>query len=275
MPIESDVIAESSRPATVASLTSDVRALGLDQGDIVIVHSAMSRLGWIAGGAQSVVVALMAAVGPQGTIVMPTQSGQLTDPASWSNPPVPAAWVETVRDALPAYDADLTPTRAMGAVVDCFRHHPDTVRSPHPLVSFAANGGHAHEIVRSHPLAPETGEASPLGRLYELDALVLLLGVTHSNNTSLHLAEERACWHGKSNRAHGAPMLVDGQRQWVVWDDLDGDDEDFGSIGEAFAAAGGERAGPIGAGTGRLCRHREIVDFAVAWMTAHRPGSLG
>lgn len=275
MPTEADIIDATSRPATAASLTIELRALGLVAGSIVIVHSAMSRLGWIAGGAQSMVDALMAAVGPQGTIVMPTQSGQLTDPAGWSNPPVPAEWVETVRDGLPAYDSRMTPTRAMGVVVDCFRHYPDTVRSPHPHVSFAANGPDAQQIVGSHPLAPETGDSSPLGRLYELDAYVLLLGVTHANNTSLHLAEERASWAGKASRPHGAPMLVDGRREWVVWDDLDGDDDDFDVIGEAFAATGAERTGAVGAGTGRLFRQREVVDFAVTWMTANRPDSLG
>lgn len=275
MPTEAEVIDRSHSPATVASLTADLRTLGLVDGDVVIVHSSMSRLGWIAGGAQSVVEALFTAVGRHGTIVMPTQSGQLTDPAGWDDPPIPADWVEAARDGLPAYDAHLTPTRGMGAVVDCFRQQPDTVRSPHPLVSFAANGPRAHEIAGSHPLAPETGDSSPLGRLYELDAHVLLLGVTHGNNTSLHLAEERAAWTGKTNRLHGAPMLVDGQREWVVWDDLDGDDEDFDAIGEAFAATGAERVGNVGAGTGRLLRQREIVDFAVTWMTAHRPGSLG
>ena len=61
----------------------------------------------------------------------------------------------------------------------------------------------------------------------------------------------------------------------MAWDDLDGNDEDFDSIGEAFAATGAERAGPVGGGIGRLFHQRELVDFAVTWMTAHRPGSLG
>jgi aminoglycoside 3-N-acetyltransferase len=60
----------------------------------------------------------------------------------------------------------------------------------------------------------------------------------------------------------------------VRWDDLDVDDSDFADIGEAFAATGAERTGPVGAGTGRLLRQREIVDFAVGWMTGHRPESL-
>jgi aminoglycoside 3-N-acetyltransferase len=54
-----------------------------------------------------------------------------------------------------------------------------------------------------------------LSRLYDLDGSVLLLGVDHDNNTSLHLAEYRADWPGKAYVTSGAAMLVDGERQWV------------------------------------------------------------
>jgi aminoglycoside 3-N-acetyltransferase len=56
----------------------------------------------------------------------------------------------------------------------------------------------------------------------------------------------------------------------VTYDELDGSNDDFAPIGEAFAATGGERVGPVGAGIGRLCKAREVVDFAVGWMEAHR-----
>ena len=274
MPSERQVIDATSTPATVATLTSDLAALGVRPGGVVIVHTAMSALGWVAGGAQSVVEALVAAVGPTGTIVMPSQSGQLTDPGGWNNPPVPAEWVDVVRSGLPAYDPVLTPARSMGAVVDCFLQHRDMHRSPHPTVSFAALGPQAAAIVDEHPVCPETGETSPLGRLYELDAQVLLLGVDHGNNTSLHLAEDRADWDGKSWVPHGAPMMVDGERTWVTWDDLDSDDGDFEQLGDAFALTGAERVGRVGSGVGRLVDMAAIVDFAVNWMNANRPGSL-
>lgn len=68
---ESDAIAATERPATVSTLIADLEALGLRRDDVVIVHSSLSALGWVAGGAQAVVEALLAAVGPGGTIVMP------------------------------------------------------------------------------------------------------------------------------------------------------------------------------------------------------------
>lgn len=270
MSSETDAIAAADRPATVATLRPDLEALGLASGDVAIVHSSLSALGWVAGGPQAVVEALLAVIGTQGTLVMPTQSGQLTDPADWANPPVPAEWVERVRDGLPAYDPFLTPTRGMGAVVDCFRQHPHTQRGSHPTLSFAANGPQAEAIVDPHPLAAGLGDGSPLGRLFELDAKVVLLGVGHVNNTSLHLAEHRADWRGKATTSDGAPMLVDGIRQWVTYTDLDRDEDDFEAIGEAFAAAGGERSSPVGIGLGRLSDMRAIVEFAVGWMDANR-----
>ena len=274
---EADAIATSTRPASVTTLVADLRSLGLAVGDVVIVHTAMSRLGWIAGGAQALVLALLDSVGTTcagtttggGTIVMPAHSG-LSDPAGWSNPPVPADWIPVIRAETPAFDAALTPTRAMGQTVDCFRSHPSTVRGNHPTVSFAANGPLARRIVDDHPLTPSLGEGSPLQRLYDLDAKVLLLGVDHGNNTSLHLAEHRAIWPGKHSYTDGAPVLVDGERRWVTYEDLVLDEEDSPAIGEAFAATGFEQAGPIGAGVGRLSSVRAVVDFAVEWIEQHR-----
>lgn len=270
MPSESELIEATQAPATVESLVAQLAALGVAAGDTLVVHSSMSALGWVAGGPQAVVEALFAAVGPDGTIAMPTQSGQLSDPAEWANPPVPAAWVEPLRTHLPAFDPYLTPTRMMGQVVECFRQHRETVRSGHPTVSFAANGRHAREIVADHRLSPGLGEGSPVATLYDLGANVLLLGVTHANNTSLHLAEHRASWPSKRHHRTGAPMLVDGARQWVAYDDLELDEDDFVELGHAFAATGAETSGPVGAGIGRLCLQSEIVDFAVEWISTNR-----
>jgi aminoglycoside 3-N-acetyltransferase len=269
---EAAAIARSERPATVASLVADLARLGVEPGATVVVHSSLSALGWVAGGGQAVVEALLEAVGPDGTIAMPTHSGQLSDPAGWSRPPVPVSWIDAVRAGMPAYDPQVTPTRGMGQIVECFRHHPRTVRSAHPTLSFAACGVHAHEIVDGHPLTPALGDESPLGRCYDLGAQVLLLGVGHDNDTSLHLAEHRTTWPGRAEVAEGAPLVVDGERRWVTYHDLDYDSSDFGLIGEALRVAhpGMERVGAVGAGTARLVDQRALVDFAVGWLHDHR-----
>ncbi len=239
----------------------------------VMVHASLSQLGFVAGGAQSVVAALVDVVGPEGTAMMPTHSGQLSDPSQWRHPPVPEAWWPAIQDGMPAFDPMLTPTRAMGAIVECFRHVPGAKRSAHPTVSATAAGARAAELVRGHTFDEGLGESSPQARLYELDGYILLLGVTHANNTSLHLAEFRAAPRTAARSSNTAPVMIDGERTLVTFTGVDDDTEDFDRIGEAFAATGRQRAGRVGAGTASFMRSRDIVDFATDWMRTHRTWS--
>jgi aminoglycoside 3-N-acetyltransferase len=264
MTTEAELIAATPEPRTTASLVRDLRELGVVDGGVLLAHTSLSSLGWVSGGAHAVVDALLAAVGPKGTVVVPTQSGDRSDPADWSRPPLPPDWVQAVRDSLPAYDASRTPTRSMGAVPELLRTWPGASRSAHPQVSFAAIGPDAQRIVGEHPLTPSLGEASPLARIYELDGQVLLLGVDHSSNTSFHLAEYRAAIRPVGpNRA---PMLVDGDVRWVEWQDLEIDASEFARLGHDFDATGAVRIGRVGSASARLMRQRAAVDFAVEWL---------
>ena len=258
-------------PVTPRSLTADLRALGLEPGATVLVHTSLRSLGWVCGGAQGVVEALLAAVGSDGTLVMPTQSGQLTDPSGWSRPPVPPAWWPVIRAETPAYRPDRTPTRGMGVVPETFRALVGVRRSAHPHVSFAALGPRADEVVDPHAPEAGLGPASPLGRLEALGASTLLLGCGHESNTALHLAEYRADWPGRRPVAHGAPVVVDGARRWIEWEDLDHDSEDFPVLGAALEASGADvRLGSVGRGTARLMPIDRLVAFGTTWLAAHR-----
>jgi aminoglycoside 3-N-acetyltransferase len=267
--VEAEVIARSSRPLTAVTLAAQLRAAGVPAGGTVLVHTAMSRLGFVVGAAQTVVEALAAALGPDGTLVMPTQSGGLTDPATWSRPPVPPQWWAEIRAGMPAYDPRATPSRGMGAVPECFRACAGVLRSTHPTDSFAARGPLARTLLDPHPLAYGVGEGSPLSRLYDAGGYVLLLGVGHGNNTTLHLAEHRS---GRGQETlGGSPVLVDGQRRWVRFPTLDWDDADFPALGAAYGSAGGPLvAGRVGLAGTLVLPVREMVDFGAEWLRSHR-----
>lgn len=267
---EADAIANSAVPATVGSLVSDLRALGVADGMTLMVHSSLSSIGFVAGGAHAVVLALLEAVGPEGTLMMPTHSSDVSDPAEWGNPPIPEAWWDTVRANMPVYDPELTPTREMGAIVECFRNVPGVRRSAHPTVSAAAVGSASDQLVGGHGLDDGLGESSPQARLYELDGSILLLGVTHAHNTSLHLSEYRVATADSPRMIEHAPLLVEGERVWRGFGSLETDEDDFEVLGQAFAESGGERQGSVGGGVGRLMRARDVVDFGVGWMGQHR-----
>jgi aminoglycoside 3-N-acetyltransferase len=255
-------------PVTTASLVADLARLGVSPGSVLVVHSSLSSLGYVSGGAHAVVLALLEALGPEGTLVVPTHSTQLSDPAHWENPPVPEAWWDTIRRMAPAYDPRLTATAGMGAIPDTVRRVAGARRSDHPLYSFCAVGPQAERVTDGHTVERELGEDSPLARLYDLGADVLLLGVSHENNTSLHLAEHRS--GTRPITTQGAPVLVDGERRWVAFEELDTWSDDFEQVGAAAAAVGLESVGPVGRATARLLPQPRLVDFATEWFRSHR-----
>ena len=214
MPEVDTIRALSSGPNTVETMTGDLRALGVAQGMTLIVHSSLSSLGWVCGGAVGLILALQSALGRAGTLVMPTHSGDLSDPAPWENPPVPQEWWQTIRETMPVFNRDLTPTRGVGVVPETFRKQEGVVRSDHPTTSFAAWGRHRRYIVRGQRLEYSMDSHSPLGRIYRLGGYVLLIGVGHERNTSIHLAVYMANYEGKRIVDCYSPLAVKGRRQW-------------------------------------------------------------
>lgn len=113
---EERAIERINEPNTVPSLVDDLRDLGIKDGEMVLVHASLNALGWTCGGPQAVCDALREVVTDSGTLVMPTHTGQYTEPSSWFDPSVPDEWIGTIREGMLVYWPAVTPTRGVGAV---------------------------------------------------------------------------------------------------------------------------------------------------------------
>lgn len=267
---EKEVIKSSQYPNTITTLKQDFKTLGIKPGLVVIMHSSLSKIGWTVGGPVAVISALMHILTSEGTLIMPTFSSDNSDPSQWENPPVPENWWEIIRNEMPAYNPEITPTRGMGIIVETFRKWPNIVRSNHPVSSFAAWGKYAELITKNHDLPADLGEDSPLARIYELDGHILLLGVSHKNNTSLHLAEYRSNSFKKRYKLNGSAILVNNRRQWTEWEELELNMDDFDQLGKDYESKINYVPGKVGIAAARLLSQKEIVDFAIEWFKENR-----
>ncbi|QDH16673.1 aminoglycoside N(3)-acetyltransferase [Swingsia samuiensis] len=262
---EAAAIARSSEPITKERLLTDFRKIGLSTGQIVLVHASMSRMGWVCGGARTVIESLLEAIGPKGTLVMPAQSFEYSDPASWYDPTLPEDWWDTIRNNIPAFDPHLSPTRNMGIIAETFRLWPHTLRSNHPQASFTAQGPEAAHILAHHPLEDPFGLTSPLGKLYKLNASILMIGTHWDTCTGLHLAE-RIAYPEQDNFEDATAMLIDGQRKWVHFKMPRTNKECFSLLGTKLDQQTFIRHGHIGYAPTRLVSMPAAIDMAAGML---------
>ncbi len=265
---EGRIIDQTTEPNTINTMSQGLKKLGIKNGDTILVHSSLSSLGWVCGGEQAVIMALLNAIGNDGTLVLPAHSGNWSDPAEWENPPVPKEWIETIYDNMPAFEPEITPTGGMGRIAELFRIFPNTIRSNHPQVSFCASGRFATHITENHPLTPQLGMDSPLGKMYNLKAKVLLLGVGYDSCTSFHLAE--ALIDKMPTKRIGTAMLEKGERCWKWFDDYEYNSDDFDILGNEFEENYIVQKGKIGNAECKLFEMKDGVDFAKGWLMRNR-----
>ncbi|MFJ2717669.1 aminoglycoside N(3)-acetyltransferase [Streptomyces sp. NPDC087437] len=246
------------------TIAEGLRDLGVRPGETLLVHSSLSSLGWVCGGQVAVVQGLLDALGPDGTLVVPTHCGDLSDPARWSRPPVPEEWWDTIRATMPAYDPRVSPSFGVGVIPETVRTWPGALRSAHPQTSFAAIGPRAAGIVDGHATDCRLGERSPLARLEALGARVLLLGAGYGSCTCFHLAEYRI--PGPLTR-EGRP----GPHGWEVVTDVSITSERFDELGHDFERDRPVVRGTVGAARSRLFPVADAVAYAERWLAVHRP----
>jgi aminoglycoside 3-N-acetyltransferase len=274
---ELDLLHRAGGPVTRSRISDDLAALGLGDGDVVMFHTRMSALGFVAGGPQTVIDALGDVLGTRGTLMVT---------CGWNDAPPydfvtwPQAWQDAVRAEHPAYHPDLS--EAMhdnGRLPEALRRRPGAIRSRHPDVSFAALGAAAAELMSDHPWDDPHGPGSPLARLVTHGGRVLMLGAPLDTMTLLHHAEALAKAPGKRFVDYEQPILVDGRRAWRRFHDIDSDrgafdysavvpagQEAFETIAQDMLAAGIGRCGPVGAADSYLFDAAQVVDFATTWI---------
>ncbi len=204
----------------------------------MVVHTSFRAVRPVTGGPLELIAALREALGPAGTLVMPT----MTDGAS-------------------LFDAQATATTDMGVTAELFWRQSGVVRSDHPGASFAAAGPRALEICAAQPLAPPHGPDSPIGRVHALDGQVLLLGVGHSENTTLHLAEALATV--PYYVSHPCVVSIGGRLETVLIPETDHCCRRFQLADSWLRERSLQREGPVGQAHARLADATAIVDTAV------------
>jgi aminoglycoside 3-N-acetyltransferase len=247
--------------ASGVRLRAQLTGLGLAAGQTVLVHSSLRSLGWIPGGAAALRDLLLDILDPAlGTLVVPAQTGSASASSGVFQSATAgksAADYRAYLDRLPGFDPDRSPSEGMGALAEAVRTHAAAHRSAHPITSFAAVGRLAGELMEAHPLDSLLGKESPLGRLYEYQALVLLLGVGYDKCTAFHLGEnpvlaperDYSCKIGDSWRDFRAP---------------DHRDTEFAELGSMFENTRPHRVREAVVGTARcrLFALTEAVDYA-------------
>ena len=246
-----DSIAKGSVPrVTGQDILAGLRDVGLGAGDVVMVHSSLSGLGYVAGGAGTVIDALLEAVGAQGTVVVPT--------FTWER--------YHQRHGFTFDVAGASVVDEVGLIPETFRQRPAAVRSRHVCHSVAAIGPDARLVMGAG--VRSFGPGSSFDALYQLDAWVLLLGVGFTACTALHMVEEYRQVPYRSYRDFGdcQILLPDGTTEpsrAVEYLKHEGYQNDFGKMDAVLARAGVLRTGRIGAAEVTGVRIRDLFDVTM------------
>jgi aminoglycoside 3-N-acetyltransferase len=201
--------------------------LGIRSGGVLMAHASLGGSGLRPAAVRDT---LLEVLGPDGTLVVPAFTPANSDTSREYHAATSGMCEREkagFRASMPPFDPATTPCPTMGALAECVRTTPGAVRSVHPQTSFAGLGPRAAELLDDHDPSCHLGEYSPMARLYDADAQILLLRVGFEACTAFHLAEYRAV---PAPPLRTYRCVVPGQG-WVEYKDLALDDGDFGAIG--------------------------------------------
>lgn len=254
---------EESQPA---ELTHLLRRLGVRRGGVLMVHASLSGTGTAPDLVRD---ALLAALGPGGTLVVPAFTPENSDTSRAHREAVAgmsALEVAEYRRSMPPFDPDATECPTMGALAECVRSTLGAVRSAHPQTSLAGLGPQARALLGRHPLRGHFGRLSPMARLYRADAQILLLRVGFEVCSAFHYAEYLI----RPRPPRRTYRCVVGEKgNWISYRDLELDDSDFGEIGSRLPRELLAQA-EWGSKPVVLCAMRDVVAHAEIQMSGYR-----
>lgn len=262
--------------ATRLSLSEDLARLGLEAGDRVMVHASMRAIGPVEGGAESVIDAILDAIGPEGTMVMVLG---VEIPGYEEICRLPAEGQRAAVGKLPPLDLATAPAMAeIGVLAEVFRTWPGVRVVPNPDGRFAAIGVEAEPLLRDPPWHDYHGPGSVLDRLCDAGGKILRLGADPATVTMLHLAEYYAGVADKRRVRRWYHLAEPGGGSRIVHvDTLDDEhgiadwagEDYFADILNEFLASGRARCGRVGRARSELFSANDIMCFGARWMTAH------
>ncbi|WP_088346198.1 MULTISPECIES: AAC(3)-IV family aminoglycoside N-acetyltransferase [Rhodomicrobium] len=238
-----------------AEIAGQLRALGVAPGGVLLVHMSWRAARPVEAGPLGLIAALREALGPDGTLVMPSMTGDDDAP----------------------FDPLTTPAGSdLGIVADLFWRMPGVLRSDHPH-AFAAIGPRAAAITADPLPLPPHIPASPVGRVHDLGGQILLLGVGHDANTTLHLAELMAGVPYRTPKH--CTVLREGRALRIDYAENDHCCERFALADDWLRARGLQSEGRVGRAHARLFRARHVTEAALGHLAAepllflHRAGA--
>lgn len=238
-------------------IVDGLRNLGVRPGDKLLVHSSLSSFGHVEGGAEAVIDALIEAVSPGGTVLVPTLTGDET--LCPANPPI--------------FDPANTPCWT-GTIPEAFRKRSDAVRSLHPTHSVAAIGPDALRLTENHiDSVTPCDELSPYGKLAQCDdAYILLVGVDHQVSTTFHHVEEVAGVDYHMQEEPAQAVIVRGAERTTRHLLLHryGTPREFGVLEPILVERGVQRGTLIGDAEVRLIAVKGMVEIARRCLRANR-----
>ena len=235
-----------------------------------MVHSSVKSLGWVVGGPDIIIDAILEVIGSNGTLTMF---------ASWEDNPYDLErWDNDKRAAYlkecPAYDLfkSRSDRKEMGILTEYLRTRVGACRSRHPF-SYIAIGKHSQHITENHPWNYRDGKNSPLSKLCDLEGKVLLLGAPLSSVSLLHHAEALASVPNKKTDHYKMPVLIDGQTQWMEFEEydttngiIDWPDDYFITIMNEFISTNHIEKKQVGNGPSYLFEAKPVLKFGIEWM---------